>query len=173
MDTLDDPRSPPAKIAVMSNELVEQYAAGADRLSQAISGLSRDDLLAHPVPGTWSIQQIVLHLMDSDLISSDRMKRVIAEENPTLIGFDETAFARGLFYEALDAGQAADVFAKNRRLTAEILRRLPDEAFERFGMHNERGRVTLADLVQTMVDHLEHHLKFLREKRRLLGKPIV
>jgi uncharacterized damage-inducible protein DinB len=156
----------------MKNQLVEQYANGADALSQAIAGFSRDDLLAYPVPGTWSIQQIVLHLMDSDLISSDRMKRVIAEENPTLIGYDETAFARGLFYEALDAGLAADVFAKNRRLTAEILRRVPEQAFDRFGTHSERGRVTLTQLVQGMVDHLEHHLKFLREKRRLLGKPL-
>jgi uncharacterized damage-inducible protein DinB len=156
----------------MTKELVEQYAAGADRLAQTIVGLSRDDLAALPVPGTWSIQQIVLHVMDSDLISSDRMKRVIAEENPTLIGYDESAFARSLFYEALDAGLAADVFAKNRRLTSEILRRLPEEAFDRFGAHSERGRVTLTQLVQGMVDHLEHHLRFLREKRRLLGKPL-
>jgi uncharacterized damage-inducible protein DinB len=156
----------------MKADLVEQYAAGADRMAQAIAGLSRGDLAALPVPRTWSIQQIVLHLMDSDLISSDRMKRVIAEENPTLIGFDETAFARGLFYEALDAGLAAEIFAKNRRLTAEILRRVPDEAFNRFGTHSERGRVTLTQLVQGMVDHLEHHLRLLLDKRRLLGKPL-
>jgi uncharacterized damage-inducible protein DinB len=151
---------------------IDEYGAGAEALGRAIAGLTREDLVAYPVPGTWSIQQIVLHLMDSDLIASDRMKRVIAEENPTLIGFDESAFARGLFYDQLDASLAADVFAKNRLLTAEILRRLPDAAFERFGTHNERGRVTLADLLQTMVGHLDHHLGFLREKRRLLGKPL-
>jgi uncharacterized damage-inducible protein DinB len=156
----------------MKRDLVEQYAAGADRLAHAIVGLTRDDLAALPVPGTWSIQQIVLHMMDSDLISSDRMKRLIAEENPTLIGYDESAFARSLFYEALDAGLAADIFAKNRRLTAEILRRVPDEAFGRFGTHSERGRVTLAQYLQGTVDHLEHHLHFLRDKRRLLGKPL-
>ena len=124
----------------MKYHLVGKYAAGAKALSGPITGLSQEDLLAYPVPGTWSIQQIVLHLMDSDLISSDRIKRVIAEENPTLIGFDETAFARGLFYEALDAGLAAEVFMKNRQLTAEILRRVPEEAFDRFGTHSERGR---------------------------------
>jgi uncharacterized damage-inducible protein DinB len=153
-----------------AQHLVEQYLAGADALFPAIAGLSPDDLNAHPVPGTWSIRQIVLHLMDSDLITSDRMKRVIAEENPALIGFDESAFVRSLFYDSLDAEMAADVFAKNRRLTAEILRRLPDAAFARFGTHNERGRVALAELVQLMVYHLDHHLRFANEKRRLLGK---
>jgi hypothetical protein len=157
----------------MNRELIERYAAGAASPAQAIAGLSRDQLNAFPVPGTWSIQQIVIHLMDSDLIGSDRMKRVAAEDRPpTLIGYDESAFARGLFYDQLDPGVACEVFEKNRRLTAEILRRLPAAAFERTGDHNEHGRMTLAELLQTYVDHLEHHLKYIRQKRQLLGKPL-
>ncbi|HTM54897.1 MAG TPA: DinB family protein [Pirellulales bacterium] len=153
----------------MTRQLVERYAAGATQLRPAIAGLSREQLNALPVPGTWSIQQIVLHLMDSDLIASDRMKRVAVEtKEPTLIGYDETAFGKGLFYEELDTQMACDVFEKNRQLTAEILRRLPEQAFARTGNHNERGRVTLTDLLQTYVDHLEHHLKFVREKRKMV-----
>jgi hypothetical protein len=64
------------------------------------------------------------------------------------------------------------VFEKNRLLTAEILRRLPKAAFARKGHHNEHGDMTLADLLKTYVGHLEHHLKFIREKRKLLGKPL-
>src|SRR3972149_10983035 len=83
----------------MSRELIEQYAAGASKLRPAIASLNAQQLNAFPVPGTWSIQQIVLHMMDSDLIGADRMKRVAAEDRPpTLIGYDESAFARGLFY---------------------------------------------------------------------------
>ena len=154
----------------MPHALLPQYLAGADQLGPAIAGLSAAELDALPVPGTWSIRQIVLHLLDSDLIASDRMKRIIAEDNPTIIGFDESAFANNLFYDKLDAELACDLFAKNRRLTHEILRRLPDDAYARAGMHNERGRITLADLVETYTGHLEHHLKFIREKRKLLGK---
>jgi hypothetical protein len=151
---------------------IENYVRGATQLAESIGGLTRDELNAFPLPGTWSIQQIVLHLMDSDLIASDRMKRVIAEENPTLIGFDESAFANRLRYDKLDPHVAADLFQKNRQLTAVILCDLPEEAFARIGTHSEAGPLTLGDLIETYVNHLAHHLKFLHEKRTLLGKPL-
>ena len=154
----------------MDRTMIDEYLRGAARPAAAINDLTPTDLDAFPIANTWSIRQIVLHLMDSDLIASDRMKRVIAEDNPVLIGFDESAFARNLFYGQLDVMMAADIFQKNRLLTARILQALPDEAFRRAGTHNQRGRVTLEQLVQGMVEHLEHHLKFLRKKRQLLGK---
>jgi hypothetical protein len=99
----------------VDRDVIERYAAGAAAPAKAIAGLSRDELNAFPVPGTWSIQQIVVHLMDSDLIGADRMKRVAAEDRPpTLIGYDESAFARGLFYDQLDPQLACEVFEKNR-----------------------------------------------------------
>ena len=153
----------------MNRELIEQYAAGAVKLRASIAGLTREQLNACPVSGTWTIQQIVIHMMDSDLIGSDRMKRVAAEiKVPTLIGYDETAFANGLFYDQLDPQAACDVFEKNRQLTAEILRRLPEGSFDRTGNHNEHGRMTLAELVDSYVGHLEHHLKFIRTKREMV-----
>jgi hypothetical protein len=154
----------------MDRSLIERYAAGALVPGEAIRGLTTAELNAFPVPGTWSIQQIVVHLMDSDLVGSDRMKRVAAENMPQLIGYDETAFAKNLHYDKLDPVQACEVFRLNRLLTATILRNLPDAAFQRAGMHSERGRETLAELLEGYADHLDHHMKFLREKRRLLGK---
>lgn len=154
----------------MNRALIEDYELGGEKLSKAIEGLSKQDFLAHPVPGTWSIQQIVLHLMDSDLIATDRMKRIIAEDNPTIIGYNETAFAEKLFVNEQDPFLAAEVFAANRQMTAVILRALPPDAFERFGTHNERGRVTLGQLLEMYIQHLDHHLKFLNHKRQLLGK---
>jgi uncharacterized damage-inducible protein DinB len=156
----------------MNRQLIERYAAGADVPAQSIEGLSRQDLLAFPVPGTWSIQQIILHLMDSDLIASDRMKRVAAEDHPTLVGYNETAFAKTLAYDQVSAQEAAEVFRLNRRITAELLRRLPDTAFARTGLHTERGEVSLENLLETYTQHVDHHLKFIREKRKLLGKPL-
>ena len=111
----------------MDRTLIEQYARErAEQAGQAIKGLAPEDLLALSVPGTWSIQQIVPHLMDSDLIGSDRMKRVIAEDNPTIVGYDEAAFSQKLCYDRQDALVAAEIFRQNRLLTATLLRQQPD-----------------------------------------------
>lgn len=154
-------------------QLIDQYEAGAQTLAQAIEGLSQADLLTFPIPGTWSIQQIVIHLVDSDLVLADRMKRVIAEDNPPLIGFNESRFAQDLFYELQPAGEAVRLFELNRRLMVVVLRQLPELAFQRIGTHNERGQLKLLDLLGGAVRHLEHHLAFLFAKRAKLGKSII
>lgn len=156
----------------MDRSVIERYAEGAGALARALEGLSAGELDAVPVPGTWSIRQIAVHLMESDLIGTDRMKRVAAENRPLLIGYDESAFIARLRPELVEPREAAELFRLNRVLTARLLRALPDEDFARAGVHNEKGKVTLGDLVRTYVDHLEGHLVHLREKRRLLGKPL-
>ncbi len=70
----------------MDRKVIEAYAAEAPELAKSIAGFSREQMLAFPVPGTWSIQQIVLHIVDTDLVIADRMKRVIAEDNPHAVG---------------------------------------------------------------------------------------
>jgi uncharacterized damage-inducible protein DinB len=156
--------------AIMHRELIERYANEAGNLRKVVAGLSREQLLARPVPNTWSIQQIAIHVVDCELVFCDRMKRVIALDNPALPAFDETKYVEHLSYDDQDANIACDVFEKNRQLMFSVLRKLPDAAFERSGTHSERGKQTLTDVVRYAVDHLEHHLKFAREKWQMVQK---
>ena len=136
----------------------------------AVRGVEREDLLAFPVPGKWSIQQLVIHLLDSDLILADRMKCVIAEDNPKLMAFDENLFVKNLRYDEQSVDDAVTIFDLNRRNFASVLKTLPESAFDRIGTHSERGPLKLSDLLAGAVNHLKHHLKFLVEKREKLGK---
>ncbi len=151
------------------NSRIETYAAGGKKLVEAYAGLTRPQLLAVPIPGTWSLQQIALHLFDSDLIASDRMKRIAAMDCPLLIGYDESAFSRLPGLNELDAQQACQIFDTCRQMTATILRSLPDESFERYGIHNEAGKVTLAEMVDNYIKHLDDHLVHVAKKREILG----
>jgi DinB superfamily len=55
--------------ASMNRDLIESYAAAGEVLKKAVQGLSPADLFAHPGPGNWSIQELVIHLADSDAIA--------------------------------------------------------------------------------------------------------
>ena len=154
----------------MAKELIDQWERGGEKLALAIRGLSPEDLTCFPIPGKWSIQQVVIHLMDSDLIATDRMKRTIAEDKPTLIGYDETKFIQHLFPDEQSAEDAVKIFDLNRRMFAKVLRKVPASAWDRVGMHNERGPTTLGKQLEYYVKHLDHHLKFVHEKRAKMGK---
>jgi hypothetical protein len=151
------------------SDVITRYERGGSDLRAAVAGLTQAQLLMRPVAGTWSIQQIVIHLMDSDLIGADRMKRIIAEESPpTLVGYNESLFADHLSYDLQPVEDAVTVFDLNRRLFARVLRKLPPAAFERTGMHTETGRVTLGWMLPHYVEHLDHHLDFIRRKRAMI-----
>jgi hypothetical protein len=158
----------------MDRELIEHYANGGDKLSMAIRGLTGEDLICPPDPdwnvGKWSIQQVVMHCVDSDLVSTDRLKRMIAEDNPTLIGYDENKFVANLFYDDQSADQAIALLDANRKLFTTVLRKLPQQAWQRRGTHNERGAMTVGGYLKETVDHLEHHLSFIHKKRAKMGK---
>ncbi len=156
----------------MTAELIEHYAADATIYQRDLAGLTDADFDARPVEGQWTIRELVWHVVDSDIILADRMRRVIAEENPPLTAFDETAFVRRLFYEQRPLEPALKLFEANRLVMADVLRRMKPEDFERRGIHSEVGPLTLLELLQKTVSHPLHHRKFLVEKRRLLGKPL-
>jgi hypothetical protein len=156
----------------MDRTLIDRFEQGGTALRAVLEGLTESDLDAKPGPGAWSIRELVIHVLDSDLVAQDRMRRVAAMPKPLLIAYDENAYIATLPYAKLDARLACQVFESSRRLVAQLLRALPDEAFAREGVHNERGIVTLGQLVADYVWHLEHHLEFARKKRENLGKPM-
>jgi uncharacterized damage-inducible protein DinB len=153
----------------MSLDLIDRFEAGGALLNYAVGGLTRDQETARPGPGAWSIAELAAHLADSDLVATDRMKRVIAEDRPVLLAYDENAWVARLAYQDQPATEAAALFAANRRWTARVLRRLDEADFARVGQHTEHGPLTLAELLATYVGHLDHHLRFLYAKRANLG----
>jgi uncharacterized damage-inducible protein DinB len=153
------------------SEMIDPYLAGVQTLRAAVAGLSRDQLTARPVPGKWSTLEVVCHLADFEPVMADRMKRVIAEDRPTLQGADEKRFAAALAYHQREVEEELAIVEKTRRQLARILRTLPDEVLARVGVHSERGPLSLEQLLSNATNHITHHVRFIHEKRRALGLP--
>jgi hypothetical protein len=108
-------------------------------------------------------------MVDSDLVGANRMKRVIAEEDPTLQAYDQDAWIARLDSNSMPIAESLALFAANRAWMTRILRRCSEADFARSGLHTEDGPKTLAKLLAGYVSHLDYHLKFLYAKRANLG----
>jgi hypothetical protein len=150
-------------------QLIDDYLAGPKALRAAVAGLTAAQLLARPVPGKMSTLEVVCHLADFDPIMADRMKRVIAEDNPTLVGADENRFLAALAYHDRDLEEELTIIDRTRSQLARILRKLPADAWQRSGTHSERGPRTLEQLLKGSIQHIPHHVQFIHEKRQALG----
>lgn len=156
----------------MDPKTIDAYEAGPAKLRTATAGLTREQLTARPGPGDWSILEVVVHILDSDAISIDRMKRMIIEDNPPLLYADETAYVNKLFTHDQDLEDALVLLEVGRRQWARVLRRLPPEAFARTGQHNRSGTKTVGGMVPTYIEHIDYHLGFILKKRERLGIPL-
>lgn len=156
----------------MNRSLIDRYEAQAHDIGHWVHGLTEAELDAFPVPGTWSVRQLAVHMLDSDLVATHRMRRIAAEEKPLLVSYDETAFSKVPAINAGSVTDVADLFAINRRWTADFLRALPEAAFERVGVHTQRGLVTIGQFVAIYIQHVDGHRGFLEAKRAKLGKPL-
>jgi len=152
-----------------TSALIDTYLAGTETVRQAVKGMSREQLSSRPIPGKWSTQEVVCHLADFDPVYADRMKRVIAEDRPPLFGANPTRFAAVLAYGDRDVEEELEIIDRTRRQMARILRAVPQEAWSRVGLHNERGPLTLEQLLTAVTNHVNHHVPFINEKRKALG----
>jgi hypothetical protein len=151
------------------NELINQYENGVQTLQDAVRGLSRQEMDWVPPKdarvGLWTIHQILIHLQDAESALADRIRRVIAEENPTLQAWNETRFVERLHYDAQSADDAVQLITLIRRQLTRILRKVSPADLQRVGQHSEAGPQKAAEIIGKAVSHLEHHIKFIHAKR--------
>ena len=152
------------------DQLLQQYEQGPELLRAALRQVKPEQYELQPVPGKWSIQQVICHLADFEPIYADRMKRVLVEDNPTLFGGDPDVFAAGLQYEHRSVLEELELIACVRKQMARILRQSDVEDFQRTGVHSEAGPLTLETLLERITNHIPHHLKFIQDKTDALRR---
>ncbi|MEK4485815.1 DinB family protein [Psychrobacillus sp. FSL H8-0484] len=138
--------------------LIEEYGLGYKMLREAINCLSEEELRFKPAPNKWSIHQVLIHVADSELVSTQRLKKVLAEEEPLLTSPDQDAWANALGYDQLDREQYLLLFELLRSSMLPILAQLTTEQVKRVGVYADEGRFTFKQLLEYRVEHIRGHL---------------
>src|SRR5919107_2241183 len=144
--------------------LIHQYEDGFRAVSAALDEITEAELEAREAPGEWSPREIVHHLADSEMTSAIRLRLLIAQDAPTLLGYDQEAFVRNLYPDRPIAPSLA-AFEAARAATAPILRRRSEEQWRRAGTHSESGRYNVGDWLHIYGGHAHDHADHIRRAR--------
>ena len=148
------------------NELIAKYAAGYEEVTQALAGFPTESLNAHPIPGKWSAREIVHHLGDSESTSAFRLRKLLAEENAIIEGYDQDQFATRLHYNEREMTPALEAFRAARESTLPLLHMMSEEDWQRVGTHTESGRYTTENWLAIYASHAHNHAAQIRVARR-------
>ena len=156
---------------------LESYVIGRDpiaiqretpaTLARLIDEAPAESLRLQPQPGKWSVLAILAHLAEDELVSSWRYRQMIENNGATLPGFDQDQWTRLGDYDSWEPAGALEMFRLLRENNLRMFARLTREEWQHYGMHSERGRMTVADLVRQMAAHDINHIHQIRS---LLGK---
>lgn len=146
-------------------ELFERFRRGPELLAVVMTGVHGEEEEFTPEPGQWNIREILAHLADSELIAGHRFRQVIAEPDPILVFCDQDAWTRNLAYLQRKPKSSLESFRRLRAENYELLRGLPEEAFERAGNHTKNGRTTLRAMLEIYARHPESHAAQIQRLR--------
>lgn len=147
--------------------LLKQYRQGHSLILKAIQGLSEQQMKTIAETGRWTIHENVIHIVDADLVYSERIKRIIAEEEAVLLPFDQDLWTQRLDYHQRDLATYLELFRLIRLTTADLLDTMGEENLGKNGI-KDGSAVTVKQLVETLVNHVQVHVKAIERIRKQL-----
>jgi hypothetical protein len=138
-------------------------------VTQAITGLTRDQLRMREAPGKWSVVQVLQHLADSDLVWGWRLRMILAHDRPQIAGYDQDLWADRLNYADADPDEAKSLFTLLRRANLKLIDRATPADLTRIGVHSERGEESIEYHLGLYAGHDLLHLRQIERIRVSLG----
>jgi hypothetical protein len=143
--------------------LIDEYAAGPARLRAAFASVPEPVRQWRPSPTDWSAHEVICHCADSESNASLRIRYLVVEKEPLIVGYDQEAWARVLDYHARPVETALATVEAVRANTVPLLRALPEDAWRKEGRHTESGRYTAQDWLTIYAEHLEIHARQIEQ----------
>jgi hypothetical protein len=153
-------------LTITSEELermINQYAGAPARLRTAVAAVPPEALKWRPSDGGFSVHEVVVHCADSETNDASRIRYLVAEKDPVIVGYDSEHWARSLDYENHPLEEALRVVEAVTANTVALLRRLPDDVWRRAGTHTYYGHCTGEDWLRTCSEHVDEHITQIQE----------
>ena len=143
--------------------LIKQYRDGYRAVVEALDGVTEEEL-DRCVDGEWTPRQIAHHLADSEMMSAIRIRRLLAEPEPVLYGYDEKGFAERLTADRPIA-PSLEAMRFARETSAQLMERMSEDDWRIVGTHTESGRYAMEDWLRIYAAHPHEHAAQIKRAR--------
>lgn len=132
-------------------------AAGPEAMERLVAEAG-ESLRVRPEPDEWSVIECLAHLTDSELITAARVRWILAEDEPDIVGYDQDLWVSKLSQVDEDPAMLIAVFGAVRRWNLEQWARATPADRERIGRHRERGPESYGLTFRLAAGHDRVHL---------------
>ena len=143
---------------------MEVLAVTPRQIARLVKGVSRKKLSQRPASDKWSVTEILAHLADTELVYGFRIRLILEAGAPPIQGIDQEAWAKFSDYAKHDPVLSLEAFRITRERMVRLLKSLPVESWDLYGMHSERGKETVRRVVEMLAGHDLNHMMQIKER---------
>lgn len=132
-------------------------------LADLVVSVPEKKLYEHPAPDKWSVAELLAHFADAEIVSTWRYRQMIEHDGCPLPGYGQELWHKLGDYPTRNPEDSLLLFRLLRETNLRMFAKLTPEDWERHGMHAERGRMTVADLVRQIAGHDLNHLEQIKK----------
>ena len=127
------------------------------RLEARLIDLEEGMLANRPLPEAWSVKEIVGHLGDSEWVYGYRLRIMLSHERPAIAGYDQDVMVAGMAHNGRPISKLLEEFRRLRGLNVDLYLRTRGPAWERVGLHSERGEESVGLSIRLLAGHDLRH----------------
>lgn len=142
-----------------SRDPMQMLAAAPSTLERLVEKASTEQLARRTAPGKWSAREIIAHLADDELVGAYRIRMILSAPGTDIQAFDQDVWAETGRYGSSDPVSGLALYRALREANLTLLRALEPEEWDRFGIHAERGRESVRDIVAYYAGHDVNHFR--------------
>jgi DinB superfamily len=134
-------------------------AAAPGHLAKLLKGVLAARARKRPAPGKWSIQEIVAHIADTELVGGYRIRAILGAPGTQIIGFDQDVWVTALHYDKRDLKKSFEQYRLLREANLALLKSLTPAQWSHYGNHNERGQESVETIAKMFAGHDLNHFQ--------------
>lgn len=145
---------------VKSDEPLEILKTTVQRIEAALNGTSSERLQVKE-DDKWSAAEILAHYAEGEIVFGYRVRIVLSSNGIPIQAYNQDIFMKNASYLVARPEMALALFRNLRRTNIELLKSLTPVQWENYGIHSERGKESIRDMVRMYAGHDLNHLQQL------------